>query len=120
MVGSAFQTCARVPLIFHDPTQLEPRVVTEPVGLIDLAPTLLQAAGVPVPGDTWMQGRSLSPYLLTGQRDDDDGVVFTEAGNAIQGLWQRIVPGSPFQADLCPNSVGAAIHRRQGECLGAV
>jgi len=58
-----FQTCLRVPLILHYPGVLGPRVDRQPVELLDLAPTLLEAAGVPLPGGAWKQGRSLTPRL---------------------------------------------------------
>ena len=46
----------RVPLIFDGPGFRGPQEVPELVGLIDVAPTLLEAAGVPVPAE-W-KGRS--------------------------------------------------------------
>lgn len=47
----------RVPLIWRPATGLVPSVVPEPVGLLDLAPTFCQIAGLPVPA--WMQGSPL-------------------------------------------------------------
>ena len=49
----------RVPLVWRPaPTAgVEPAAVPEPVGLMDLAPTFCDIAGVPVPG--WMQGAPL-------------------------------------------------------------
>jgi arylsulfatase A-like enzyme len=58
-----FQTCLRVPLIFHYPGVLAPRVDRQPVELLDLAPTLLEAAGANLPGGAWKQGHSLTPRL---------------------------------------------------------
>lgn len=58
-----FQTCLRVPLIFHYPGVLAPRVDRQPVELLDLAPTLLEAAGASLPGGAWKQGHSLTPRL---------------------------------------------------------
>jgi arylsulfatase A-like enzyme len=58
-----FQTCLRVPLIVHYPGVLAPRVDRQPVELLDLAPTLLEAAGAELPGGAWKQGRSLTPRL---------------------------------------------------------
>jgi arylsulfatase A-like enzyme len=58
-----FQTCLRVPLVFHYPGVLAPRVDRRPAELVDLAPTLLEAAGVALPGGAWKQGRSLTPRL---------------------------------------------------------
>jgi arylsulfatase A-like enzyme len=51
----------RVPLIVRDPRQAEARVVTERVGLADVAPTLLDLAGLPLP-----EGSSGRPPPLRG------------------------------------------------------
>jgi arylsulfatase A-like enzyme len=58
-----FQTCLRVPLILHYPGVIAPRVDRQPVELLDLAPTLLEAAGVGLPGGAWKQGHSLTGRL---------------------------------------------------------
>jgi tetratricopeptide (TPR) repeat protein len=54
-----YQSTLHVPLIIHwpDSAQSLPARVAEPVNLLDIAPTLLEAAGIPVPHD--FQGRSL-------------------------------------------------------------
>ncbi len=54
----------RVPLIVHDPRApagKRGRTIDELVLNVDLAPTLLDLAGIPVPRD--LQGRSLRPFL---------------------------------------------------------
>jgi arylsulfatase A-like enzyme len=58
-----FQTCLRVPLILRYPGVIAPRVDRQPVELLDLAPTLLEAAGLHLPGGAWKQGHSLTPRL---------------------------------------------------------
>ncbi len=65
---TAYDESLRIPLIIRYP-KLAPRgkVLDEMVLNIDLAPTLLELAGVAVPSD--MQGRSWLP-LLTGQKAD--------------------------------------------------
>ncbi len=60
----AYETALRVPLIFHFPGVLSPRVDRNPVEALHLAPTLLQVAGVPLENDSWMQGHSLIPRLV--------------------------------------------------------
>src|SRR5439155_1687884 len=54
----------RVPLVVRGPAVRAGRVVTEPVGLIDLAPTVLEAARLPCPPT--VEGRSLGA-LLAGE-----------------------------------------------------
>jgi arylsulfatase A-like enzyme len=58
----------RVPLIVFDPRANGGSVPTEPVLNIDIAPTLLDMAGIEVPST--MQGRSLAP-LLAGHSPAD-------------------------------------------------
>jgi arylsulfatase A-like enzyme len=67
--GAPYEFVLRVPLIVADPRRPSaPRRVTEMVETIDVAPTLLELAGVPA--DAAMAGRSLLPFLdgtMTGR-----------------------------------------------------
>lgn len=105
-----FQTCLRVPLVFHHPGWIAPGVVNEPTALLDLSPTLLQYAGVEIAGDgTWQAGRSLLPRLR-GERpttgpaavSTHGEIVFSEAGHAPEGRWQRIAQDRRFKLVLAP------------------
>lgn len=59
---SLFEQSARVPLIIAGPGVRQPgAVVNEPVGLIDLYPTLAAACDVKAPAN--LQGQNLQPYL---------------------------------------------------------
>lgn len=58
---STHNSSLRVPLIIDGPGFEGAQQVPELVGMTDIAPTLLQAAGVPVP-ESW-KGRSLMPLL---------------------------------------------------------
>lgn len=112
----SFQTCLKVPLIFHYPGVLEPRVDAEPVELIHLTPTLLEAAGVELPGGRWMQGRTLTPRLRGvteerrggggGPEDGPEGgsatgptpgYAFAEAGWETHNRWQKVVQDGRFK-----------------------
>ncbi len=107
----SFETCLRVPLILHYPGVLGPRVDKEPTVLVDLAPTVLEAAGVALKDGVWMQGRTLTPRLR-GQappppakaREDKaavseggsgalphPGLAFSEAGWETNDKWQKVV-----------------------------
>lgn len=67
-----YDSGTRVPLAIRWPERVEGgRTVTDFVSLVDLAPTFLDAAGVPAPPG--MQGRSLLD-LLTDERSDRVGV----------------------------------------------
>lgn len=99
-----FQTCLRVPLIFHYPGVLAPRVDRRPVQLLDLAPTLLEAAGVALPGGAWKQGHSLTPRLrglppgLSGAAAGTPPLLaFSEAGWETNNKWQKAVRDDRFK-----------------------
>lgn len=66
-----WEQVANVPLIIHDPDQPEAQVVTDPVGLIDLGPTVLDMIGLPALAES--QGQSLKP-LMHGQGNPDRAV----------------------------------------------
>ena len=68
----------RVPLIVYDPRLPQAhrgRIITEPALNVDLAPTLLDMAMLPVPKE--MQGRSFAP-LMRGQNQHLRSEVFCE------------------------------------------
>jgi arylsulfatase A-like enzyme len=113
-----FQTCLRVPLVFHYPGVLAPRVDRQPVELLDLAPTLLEAAGAELPGGAWKQGRSLTPRLrglppapagdaggggapggegVPGGARSDPALAFSEAGWETNNKWQKAVRDGRFK-----------------------
>ncbi|HZP40508.1 MAG TPA: sulfatase-like hydrolase/transferase [Candidatus Binatia bacterium] len=56
----------RVPLLVRGPG-VRPGVVGAPVGTIDLAPTILDLVGLPIPAT--VEGRSLRPFLAGGSED---------------------------------------------------
>jgi arylsulfatase A-like enzyme len=78
---------ARVPLLIADPRHPQPRVVTNVVRTVDLAPTLLELLEKPVLPS--MEGRSLAP-LLRGEVLTDDLPAFYETG-----VWLTDLPGTP-------------------------
>ena len=79
--GPFFYDClTRVPLIIRWPRRYKAGLKVDAlVEMIDLAPTLLEAAGIPAAQG--MQGRSLTP-LLTGQTTQHRDSVFMEYINA--------------------------------------
>jgi len=93
----SYQTCLRVPLIFHQPGVLESRIDTSPVELLQLAPTLLEAAGFELEEGSWMQGQSLWPRLLGTAIELPERYAFSEAGYAVKPLWQRAVTDGRFK-----------------------
>lgn len=74
----------RVPLILRPAKRIagpEPGEISAPIGLYDLAPTLLALEGYEIPES--MQGQSLAPLLLGGSADRD----FVVAGCGLQDGW---------------------------------
>lgn len=71
-----YDTVLRVPLIFWAPGMgLKPASVDTPMELMDVAPTILEACGIEVPGD-W-DAQSLWPTLTDGT-PPGDGIVYAE------------------------------------------
>ncbi len=61
----AFETSIRVPLLAWVPSLIKPAThITQMVQNIDIAPTVLDATGVPAPANAKMDGRSFWPLLL--------------------------------------------------------
>lgn len=90
--GSRFwEGLVHVPLIFCWPGKLKEGLVSEAlVELVDLAPTVLEAAGIEIPGN--MQGKSLMG-LLTGATDPQTHKphVVCEFNDAL-GSTRQIIP----------------------------
>jgi arylsulfatase A-like enzyme/Tfp pilus assembly protein PilF len=65
-----YQGTLRVPLLLAAPGIVKPRVVREPVGLADMAPTVAALLGQPLtaaPASAPLDGRDLSAALLAGE-----------------------------------------------------
>ena len=64
----AYEESARIPLVVWFPKQIRAKSVPDGFALnIDVAPTLLELAGAPIPAD--IEGRSLMPLLRGNSRD---------------------------------------------------
>lgn len=74
-----YEQVSHVPLIIRHPARIKPQQIDALVQHIDLAPTILEAFGVPVAEE--LEGRSLWP-LLEGKEQEHYDAVFTN-----QGLW---------------------------------
>lgn len=76
-----YEETLRVPLIVFD-TRFSPRAVPEIVEGIDLMPTLLDLAGIPVPDG--LQGHSLRPLLEGDDESWEDGPALSEAPQFLE------------------------------------
>ena len=72
---SCHESSIRVPTAFHGPGFDSGGEIRELVSLVDLTPTILDAAGLPVPDE--MQGRSILP-LLSGNRESWPDEVYIQ------------------------------------------
>ncbi len=79
---SCHESSIRVPTALHGADFIGGGQIQQLVSLVDLPPTLLDAAGIAVPDV--MQGRSILP-LLRGESDDWDEEVFVQISEAQVG-----------------------------------
>lgn len=70
-----YEGTVRVPLIIVPPSAAA-ITAHEPVSLIDLAPTILEIAGIRTP--SYFEGRSLLPYLTGNAQDEPRQAVYCE------------------------------------------
>ena len=61
-----YESLVRVPLVIKMPGTGKGKVIETPIEIIDIAPTVLELVGQPMPN--WMEGRSLVP-LINGKDD---------------------------------------------------
>jgi arylsulfatase A-like enzyme len=97
----AYQTCLHVPLLVRWPGVLAPRVDAEPVELLNLAPTILEAAGRRLRDGGWMRGRSLLARAK-GEAPPNGALAFAEAGYSQQGPWIHAVVDRGFSLHRLP------------------
>lgn len=74
-----WEQVANVPLILHDPADPRAQVVTDPVALLDVGPTIMDYAGLPPIRRS--PGRPLRP-LLQGARAPDRAILTVHFHNA--------------------------------------
>ncbi len=72
-----YDACTRVPLFIHHP-DLKPSVIEEPVALMDIVPTVLEALELPPGFQT--EGKSLLSWLESGGPTEEVRPVITESG----------------------------------------
>lgn len=83
--GRLIEESIRIPMMFHAPDRLKPRVdTTTTAQIIDVMPTLLSLCGGPVPAH--VQGRDLEGAISEGDAPVGDDGVFVETGNGQVGL----------------------------------
>lgn len=79
---SCHESSIRIPLIIYGPSFPRGKVINELVSLIDIAPTILECAGIPTPDN--MQGRPLQE-LVEGRGHDWPNEVFIQISESHVG-----------------------------------
>jgi len=105
--GSLYEGGVRVPTIFNWPAKLKPRVVTEPLHMVDIMPTVLALAGGKAGPEKPLDGKDIWATVAEGQPSPhDDILVNVEAfrGAIIKGRWKMVkvalLPGETELFDL--------------------
>lgn len=84
---NAYEASMRVPMLAHCPGLIAPGTrVEEVVANIDIAPTILEAAGLQAP--EYMDGESFLPLLKGEEKDWRDGLMY-------EYYWERNFPQTP-------------------------
>jgi arylsulfatase A-like enzyme len=105
---SCHESSIRVPTVFSGPGFRGGGHIHDLVSLIDLPPTLLDAAGIPVPEE--MQGRSIMPLIRGGsdaERPDDIYVQISEShvGRALRTRrWKYAVTADDIEGNSGPGA----------------
>jgi N-acetylglucosamine-6-sulfatase len=83
---TAYEASIRVPLLIRYPEQYKNQTVPEIIGNIDIAPTILDMAGVTAPSH--MDGQSFLPLLQGKSTSWRDGLLY-------EYFWERNYPHTP-------------------------
>ena len=106
--GSLHEGGVRVPTIFNWPAKLKPRVVNEPLHMVDVMPTVLALAGAKAnPAEKPLDGKDIWATVAEGKPSaHEDILVNVEAfrGSVIKGNWKLVkialLPGKTELFDL--------------------
>ena len=105
--GSLHEGGVRVPTIFYWPAKLKPAIINEPLGMVDVMPTVLALAGGQGSGDHPFDGKDIWPTLAEGQPSPhEDILINVEAfrGAIRKGNWKLVkialLPGKTELFDL--------------------
>lgn len=97
--ATLWEQTACVPLVVHDPRTPRPQVVTDPVGLIDVGPTILDYVDMPPLEQS--SGQSLRQAVETGRADPDRAVpTFNHHGSAIRKGDYRLIEYNDGSTEL--------------------
>ncbi len=105
--GSLHEGGVRVPTIFNWPAKLKPGIVNEPMGMVDVMPTVLALAGATGSPDHPFDGKNIWPVLAENRPSPhEDILINVEAfrGAIRKGNWKLVkialLPGKTELFDL--------------------
>ncbi len=106
--GSLYEGGVRVPTIFNWPAKLKPRVINEPLHMVDIMPTVLALAGAKAnPVDKPLDGKDIWATVAEGKTSPHGDILLNvEAfrGAIIDGKWKLVkialLPGKTELFDL--------------------
>ena len=88
--GSIDEGGVRVPCMIRWPGRISPGTkIPQIAGAIDLLPTLVDMAGIPIVGDKPLDGISLKPLLLGKAQDWPDRMIFSHQNGRVSVRTQR-------------------------------
>ena len=93
-----FENTARVPLLIHDPSFPHQMRTTELAELVDIYPTLVSLAGLPVPSSKLIDGVDLSTLFASG------GTVSPPLKPAAFSMFPRCPDANPVTHHVCFNT----------------
>jgi len=102
-----YEEAVRIPLLFRLPGKVhEHRIVEGRMSLVDLAPTLLDFAGVETP--VAVQGRSRRAVLEDRETlsDNDVFIDWDTLDNIDHSPWRSIITADGWKLNLCPHDRG--------------
>ena len=105
--GSLYEGGVRTPTIANWPAKLKPRVVNEPLHMVDVMPTALALAGAAANTDKPFDGKDMWATLADGKASPHEDILLNvEAfrGAIIKGKWKLVkialLPGKTELFDL--------------------
>jgi arylsulfatase A-like enzyme len=101
---SLYEGGVRVPAIFYWPAHLKPRIVEDPVGVVDVMPTLLALAGGVGDPRHPFDGKDAWPAIADGKRSPHRYLLINiepSRGAIRKGKWKLLAnPSGPKKAEL--------------------
>jgi arylsulfatase A-like enzyme len=93
---SLFEGGIRVPAIMRWPGVIPPNQVIHEVGMhMDLLPTILEAAGAPLPADRTIDGRNILPVATSHAKSPYETIFWSSEGQLAvrRGPWKLVING---------------------------